>query len=305
MRSRVSAHLVLEPETYTPFSLYWYPPDSDFRTTNGWPSSWGNHAPYTNKLKQRLPSTDHPSTDGKRYLEESANIVAQLLKGQGYSNVTINDSPDSKDHVYGYSAFDFIGGERGGPVATYFQTASERPNFTYKQYVLVSQVIRNGSAITGVRTNDTSLGPNGIIPLNPNGRVVLSAGSFGTPRILFQSGIGPSDMLQTVQGNPTASAILPAQSQWIDLPVGQGVSDNPSINVSLHPVEYREKVMNGCMWSSWYSRTQASMRTKTGPTFGATPARRMLSNTLRIVRVSSQVLRRSTSARAVCFIIEI
>ncbi|KAI1798304.1 cellobiose dehydrogenase [Ganoderma leucocontextum] len=217
-------------------ALYWYPPDSDFRTANGWPSSWGNHTPYTTKLKQRLPSTDHPSTDGKRYLEESANIVAQLLNGQGYSNITINDSPDSKDHVYGYSAFDFIGGERGGAVATYFQTALARPNFAYKQYVLVSQVIRNGSTVTGVRTNDTSLGPNGIIPLNPNGRVVLSAGSFGTPRILFQSGIGPSDMIQAVQANPTASANLPAQSQWIDLPVGQGVSDNPSINlVFTHP----------------------------------------------------------------------
>ncbi|KAM5531153.1 hypothetical protein V8D89_015174 [Ganoderma adspersum] len=217
-------------------ALYWYPADSDFRTPNGWPSSWGNHTPYTNKLKQRLPSTDHPSTDGNRYLEESATLVAQLLNGQGYSNITINDNPNSKDHVYGYSAFDFIGGERGGPVATYFQTASPRPNFTYKQYVLVSQVIRNGSTITGVRTNDTSLGPNGIIPLNPNGRVVLSAGTFGTPRILFQSGIGPSDMLQTVQGNPTASVNLPAQSQWIDLPVGQGVSDNPSINlVFTHP----------------------------------------------------------------------
>ena len=223
---RINLHVIM-------IRLYWYPADSDFRTPNGWPSSWGNHTPYTDKLKQRLPSTDHPSTDGKRYLEESATLVAQLLSGQGYSNITINDNPNYKDHVYGYSAFDFIGGERGGPVATYFQTASPRPNFTYKQYVLVSQVIRNGSTITGVRTNDTSLGPNGIIPLNPNGRVVLSAGSFGTPRILFQSGIGPSDMLQTVQSNPTASANLPAQSQWINLPVGQGVSDNPSINVGL------------------------------------------------------------------------
>ncbi|PIL27426.1 hypothetical protein GSI_10574 [Ganoderma sinense ZZ0214-1] len=217
-------------------ALYWYPADSDFRTPNGWPSSWANHTPYTSKLMQRLPSTDHPSTDGKRYLEESATLVALLLNGQGYSNITINDNPNYKDHVYGFSAFDFINGERGGPVATYFQTAIARPNFTYKQYVLVSQVIRNGSTITGVRTNDTSLGPNGIIPLNPNGRVVLSAGSFGTPRILFQSGIGPTDMLQTVQSNPTASANLPAQSQWINLPVGQGVSDNPSINlVFTHP----------------------------------------------------------------------
>ena len=57
-------------------------------------------------LKSRLPSTDHPSTDGKRYLEQSFDVVAELLKGQGYSQITINDSPDSKDHVFGYSAYD-------------------------------------------------------------------------------------------------------------------------------------------------------------------------------------------------------
>ncbi|OJT10842.1 Cellobiose dehydrogenase [Trametes pubescens] len=217
-------------------ALYWYPNSRDFSTASGWPSSWGNHQPFTDKLKQRLPSTDHPSVDGQRYLEQSATVVQQLLSGQGYSQITINDSPDSKDHVFGFSAFDFLNGQRAGPVATYFQTALARKNFVYKDNVLVTQVIRNGSTILGVRTNDNTIGPDGVVPLNPNGRVILSGGSFGTPRILFQSGIGPTDMLQTVQSNPQAAANLPPQSDWIDLPVGQSVSDNPSINlVFTHP----------------------------------------------------------------------
>lgn len=57
-------------------------------------------------MTARLPSTDHPSTDGLRYLEQSENVAAQLLNIQGYSQRTINSDPNSKDHVYGFSAFD-------------------------------------------------------------------------------------------------------------------------------------------------------------------------------------------------------
>lgn len=57
-------------------------------------------------MQQRLPSTDHPSTDGERYLEQVSSVVGQLLNGQGYSNITINDNPNFKDHAYGYSAYD-------------------------------------------------------------------------------------------------------------------------------------------------------------------------------------------------------
>jgi cellobiose dehydrogenase (acceptor) len=85
--------------------LYWYPPDSDFATANGWPRSWANHAPYTNKLKQRIPSTDHPSTDGKRYLMETYGVVEKLLRPLGFRDITINDYPNFKERVFGYSAY--------------------------------------------------------------------------------------------------------------------------------------------------------------------------------------------------------
>ena len=90
----------------SPRRLYWYPTDDDFNTSNGWPSSWTDHEPYTAKLQARLPSTDAPSKDGQRYLEQSFNVVQQLLEPQGYSQITINSNPDYKDHVYGYSAYD-------------------------------------------------------------------------------------------------------------------------------------------------------------------------------------------------------
>lgn len=85
----------------------------------------------------------------------------------------------------------FIKGKRGGPVATYLQTALARPNFKLKMFTEVLNVVRNGAQITGVKTNDTSVA-GGIYPLTPNGRVILSAGSYGSARLLFRSGIGPS-----------------------------------------------------------------------------------------------------------------
>jgi cellobiose dehydrogenase (acceptor) len=60
--------------------LYWYPADVDFSLSAGWPSSWSNHQPYTNMVTSRLPSTDAPSTDGKRYLEQVCDLISLFAR---------------------------------------------------------------------------------------------------------------------------------------------------------------------------------------------------------------------------------
>ena len=32
-------------------------------------------------------------------------LSAQLLKGQGYTNITVNNNPNLKDHIYGYKSW--------------------------------------------------------------------------------------------------------------------------------------------------------------------------------------------------------
>ena len=44
--------------------------------------------------------------DGQRYLTQAYDVAWQLLKNQGYNQITLNDNPDFKDHAFGYSAFD-------------------------------------------------------------------------------------------------------------------------------------------------------------------------------------------------------
>ena len=87
------------------FRLYWYPTDAEFDTANGWPSGWQTPSTYVERLKARLPSTDTPSTDGKRYLTQVYDVVKSLLDKQSYSAVTINSNVNAKDHVYGNPAY--------------------------------------------------------------------------------------------------------------------------------------------------------------------------------------------------------
>ncbi|CAE6450730.1 unnamed protein product [Rhizoctonia solani] len=217
--------------------LYWYPRNEDFATSNGWPKGWQNVETYLTRVKARLPSNDIASADGKRYLTEVYDVFKGVLDAQGYKTATINNQRNKKDKVYGYTAFSSQKGIRVGPMGTYLQTALARPNFEMLLYTKVLAVARNGSTITGVYTNNTQAGDNGFISLKPKGgRVILSGGAFGSSRILFQSGIGPADVISTVEATPGSAQYLPPKSSYISLPVGYHITDNPAINIVFtHP----------------------------------------------------------------------
>jgi cellobiose dehydrogenase (acceptor) len=76
-------------------------------------------------------------------------------------------------------------------------------------------------------------GSRQIINLTSGGSVILASGAMSTPRILFNSGIGPADQITTVK-NGCVSVTLPDESEWIDLPVGQNLKDHPIFSLTFN-----------------------------------------------------------------------
>lgn len=73
------------------------PTDAEFATSNGWPIGWQTPNTQIEAVLSRLPSTNLPSPDGKRYLDASYDVIAELLQAQGYTETEINTNRNQKN----------------------------------------------------------------------------------------------------------------------------------------------------------------------------------------------------------------
>ncbi|ORY61791.1 uncharacterized protein BCR38DRAFT_459558 [Pseudomassariella vexata] len=193
--------------------LWWKPQslDWDLHYPVGWKAQDMEAA--TKRAFSRLPWTDHPSSDGILYNSEGYELIAGALEDNGWENVTANNKPDAKNRTFSFSEYFFLHGERGGPMETYLVSAASRNNFELWTKTSVKRLERDGAA---------------------GGRVILSAGVFGTAKILFRSGIGPTDQLDIVR-EADGDNLIDA-SQWINLPVGYDLDDHLNTNILFeHP----------------------------------------------------------------------
>lgn len=221
------AGCVLGGGTAVNAGLWWKPNsvDWDYNFPTGWQSTDMEAA--TSRVFSRIPGTDHPSMDGQLYLQQGFNVITSGLKEAGWTSVTANDVPNQKNHTYSHTAYMYSNGERGGPMATYLVTASARSNFKMWTGTSVKRVIRQGGHVTGVEVEPyLSGGYSGVINLTSiTGRVILSAGTFGTAKLLMRSGIGPADQLAVVAASTDGPTMIGNQS-WIPLPVGYNLDDH-------------------------------------------------------------------------------
>lgn len=211
------------------------PKDWDFNFPTGWKAS--DMAAATSRVFSRIPGTDLPSKDGKRYLLEGFNVVKTGLLAAGWKSVTANNVPTEKNRTFCHTPYMFANGERGGPQATYLVASKARPNFKLWLNTTVDRIQRTSGHATGlvVRASNNG-GYAGEIKLTPiTGRVIISAGAFGTPKLLFRSGIGPTDQLNIVKSSIDGPLMINS-SYWINSPVGYNLDDHLNTDLVLsHP----------------------------------------------------------------------
>lgn len=183
------AGCVLGGGTAVNAGLWWRPnpEDWDYNFPKGWQSSDMEEA--TDRVFSRIPGTYTPSLDGEIYMTQGFDVIAGGLEESGWTSVEANSVPGQKNHTYTHTPYMFSGGERGGPMATYLVSANSRDNFAWWNNTQVTRLVREGGHITGVEVEQyNGDGYAGTVNVTAvSGRVILSAGTFGSAKVLMRS----------------------------------------------------------------------------------------------------------------------
>lgn len=215
------------------YMVFVHPAAHDFndKWPRGW--KWNDIAPAAKRLYKRNPGSTLPSENGKRYDQGMYSTLSGFFSKLGWKSVDMIKQPNEKHQVYSFPSWNIKDAERAGPVRTYLPLAQKRDNFSLRLKTKVIRLVRSGSKATGVEV-ENSAGAREIIKLAENGRVVLSAGALSTPRVLFNSGIGPKAQIQTAK---KTGVTLPPKKDWIELPVGKNLKDHPIFYIIVNTGE--------------------------------------------------------------------
>ncbi|KAF1351525.1 choline dehydrogenase [Lizonia empirigonia] len=207
------------------------PQDRDF--DDKWPTGWksADVSSAADRVWERNPGQTYSSEDGKRYNDEAYNVLSKFFAAQGWAETDFVKDPNSKTDVFGRPPWNIADGLRSGPVRTYLPLAQKLDNFKLMLNTKVVRAVREGSSVSGIEI-ETAEGQRVIYNVNAGGSVILAAGSMSTPRILFNSGIGPAAQLKIVQSG-SSGVTLPAEADWIDLPVGAEIKDHPIFTIQF------------------------------------------------------------------------
>ncbi|KAF7888092.1 uncharacterized protein EAF02_002633 [Botrytis sinoallii] len=175
--------------------------DFDDKWPTGW--KWTDVSASADRLYERNPGTTNPTSNSQRYDQSVWNVLSSFLGNLGWSEVDAIESPNSKTLAYSHPPWDIQDGLRAGPVKSYYPLATAMSNFKAQFNTKVAV------------------------------KLILAAGAMSTPRILMNSGIGPTDQITTVK-NGSSCVALPVESDWINLPVGKNLKDHPIFTLTFN-----------------------------------------------------------------------
>ena len=178
----------------------------------GW--GWDDLLPWFEAAEREIPTMRYPEELWLPFQRVFVRACAEI----GFRLVDDFNAPDSWDEVAGPFPRNRRNEIRQGTLVTYIRRARPRPNFSIRDRVLVDRVLHDGARATGVRVIGADGSPEDVHA----GRVVLSAGAYGSAPILLRSGIGPADDLRALGIEPV-----------LDLPVGVRLLEHPAYHCVL------------------------------------------------------------------------
>ncbi|MFC7755850.1 GMC family oxidoreductase N-terminal domain-containing protein [Tsukamurella soli] len=178
-----------------------------------WPPGWDAATMSGCYDRIRLPRTVRPPT----VWHPASRAVVEAAVEQGYRfRLDLDDPEPEGAGVVGAVAVNVLGGRRIDVAERYL---APRSNLRVLTGRAVRRVLLAGRG-DGLRAVGVELTDGATVSA---GRIVLSAGAVGTPRVLHRSGIGPAPDLRRA-----------GISVVVDLPgVGRGGTDHPEVTVAL------------------------------------------------------------------------
>ncbi|EQC29434.1 hypothetical protein SDRG_12896 [Saprolegnia diclina VS20] len=193
--------------------LYFRTPNS-YVTEASWPNDVATVDAGFSAIETMFTSTNNPSPDGSRYLQEAYNIMRNVLGGGGYTESnSLNTDRNAKSKSYGHPPFAIKNGLRDSPAKTFLGAAKTRPNFKLISSATVSYIIQSKGVATGVVY--TTNGQTVTVDLSSRGAVVVAGSAVMTPKILMQSGVGPSSQLTLLKANGNFPGVSSDAANWV------------------------------------------------------------------------------------------
>src|SRR5271169_2056559 len=169
-----------------------------------WPAGWSSAemAPYFATVRQNIPVTNTPSTDGIPQNTGPADIIHPLYAANGWVEGNTSMPIDGPGGLYSRPYVAATNGRRAGPISGYFEAVDPggvpAPGLEILLFAKCDRIDfdSHGTAVAvnyrrraGLDQSDP--GVEGTARLKKGGVIIMAAGALVTPRLLLLSGVGP------------------------------------------------------------------------------------------------------------------